>query len=83
MFICVSIISIPVAATLDKRKLRVALAAAEAQAMSGVDESMAEVGEAEEGPEGPVTSPFDVEVDGSEAGQAADLDGLGNEEMVS
>ena len=83
VFICVSIISIPVAATLDKRKLRVALAAAEAQAISGMDESMAEVGEVEEGPEGTVTSQFDVEVDGAEARQAAALDGLGSEEMVS
>lgn len=82
-FICVSIIAIPVAATLDKRKLRAELAAAEAEAISEMDEPMAEVGEGEAASEDSMTSIFDVEVDGAEARQADALDGLGAEEMVS
>ncbi len=37
-FICLSIIAIPIAATLDKRKLRAQFAASEAAAMGDVDE---------------------------------------------
>lgn len=82
-FISVAILSIPVAATLDKRKLRIELAAVEAEAMRGMDESIAEVGEVEEESQGHMTSRFDVEVDGAEARQADILYGLGSEEMVS
>ncbi len=82
-FICVSIIAIPVAATLDKRKLRAELAAAEAEAISDMDEPMEDVGEVEESQEESMPSLFDVEVDGAETRQAGDLDGLGGDEMVS
>lgn len=82
-FICLSIIAIPVAATLDKRKLRAGFAAAEAEAMSVADEPLAEVGEVEAVQEEAMTSLFDVEADGSETRQADALEGLGGEEMVS
>ena len=82
-FICLTIIAIPVAATLDKRKLRADLAAAEVETMSGVDEPLVEVGEVEMSQEEPMNSLFDVEVDGPEARQADAIDGLGGEEMVS
>jgi len=82
-FICLSIIALPVAATLDKRKLRADFAAAEAEAMSDAEEPVAEVGEVEESPEESMTSLFDVEVDGAEMRQADAVDGLGGDEMVS
>lgn len=82
-FICLTIIAIPVAATLDKRKLRADLAAAEVETMSGVDGPLVEVGEVEMSQEEPMNSLFDVEVDGPEARLADAIDGLGGEEMVS
>ncbi len=77
-FICLSIIAIPIAATLDKRKLRAQFAASEAEAMGDVDESL-EAGAEKEA----VTSLFDIERDGSETREADTLDGLGGEDMVS
>ena len=82
-FICLAIIAIPVAATLDKRKLRAELAAAEAEAMGDVDPSLEEGGEGEAGQDETMTSLFDIERDASETRQADALDGLGGEEMVS
>lgn len=81
--ICLCIISIPVAAALDKRKLRAEFAAAEAEAMSGSDEPLADADEAEAVEVETVDSLFNVEVDGAETRSSDLVDGLSGEEMVS
>ena len=84
-FICLTIIAIPVAAALDKRKLRAEFAEADAmnaredQGESEFDGSVEGEAEIEEAG----VSAFEVELDGSETRQADILDGLGGEDMVA
>jgi hypothetical protein len=83
VFILLSIVAIPVAASLDKRRLRAQLASAESEAISEVEEPSEELAEGEAESEEPAASIFDVEPDGSETRQAEILDGLGGDDMVS
>lgn len=83
VLILLSIVAIPVAASLDKRKLRAQIAAATSEAMSEAEESSEAAIEEEAEIEEPVASMFDVEPDGTETRQPEILDGLGGDDMVS
>ena len=66
VIILLSIVAIPVAASLEKRKLRAQIAAATSVAMSEAEESSEASSEEEAKVEEPVASMFDVEPDGTE-----------------
>jgi len=78
-FILLSIIAIPVAASLDKRKLKAQLL----ETLAEAEEPAEAMSEAEAEIEEPVASVFDVEVDGTETRQADILNGLGGDDMIS